>query len=324
MDKSNRCNGRSGRWCVSDGRISQRQKAGQKMSEDTKKAPEQKFGDQVQETQNNIIKSDYIIKSHDLIQQGYKVYLLAQGTNVPYKNSNGHLDATNNVCELTDMFLKYGANSNIAISLADTGVAVLDIDKHATNGFQSLIQSGHTLNLDNEVWEMTPRSGAHVFFKIPDGVRTDELKHDLMAGVELLTDKVTVAPSIKLVDGMKAEYKHFGGNISECSVMPDWLVKIASSVSTNGNKQTKRVPRYSIDQRINMMINGFDVGERNNQIMSFAGWLLSIRNIDPNLVYELVQKINSYSAVPLPDKEVNTIFRSAYNREVKRASMGGR
>lgn len=58
--------------------------------------------------------------------------------------------------------------------------------------------------------------------------------------------------------------------------------------------------------------------------MSLSGWLLSIRNIDPNLVYELVQKINAYSDVPLPDKEVNAIFRSAYNREVKRASNGGR
>ena len=294
------------------------------MSEDTKKAPEQKFGDEVQEVSNNFISSDFIIKSHELIEQGFKVYLLAQGTNTPYKGSRGHLDATNNVRELTDMFLKYGANSNIGIILKDTGLVVLDIDKHSTNGFQSLIQSGHTLNLDNEVWEMTPRSGVHTFFKIPDGVRVDELKHNLMAGVELLTDKVTVAPSIKLVDGIEAEYKHFGGDISQCSVMPDWLVKMASNVATSGNTQAKRVPRYSIDQRINMMINGFDVGERNNQIMSFAGWLLSIRNIDPNLVYELVQKINSYSAVPLPDKEVNTIFRSAYNREVKRASMGGR
>ncbi|WP_273753574.1 bifunctional DNA primase/polymerase [Leuconostoc mesenteroides] len=294
------------------------------MSEKQKKPFNGSLATEVKEVSNNFIKSDYIIKSHDLIQQGYKVYLLAQGTNVPYKNSNGHLNATNNVRELTDMFLKYGANSNIAISLADTGVAVLDIDRHSTNGFQSLIQSGHTLNLDNEVWEMTPRSGAHVFFKIPDGVRADDLKHDLMAGVELLTDKVTVAPSVKLVDGIEVEYKHFGGDISECSVMPDWLVKMASSVATNGNKQNKRVPRYSIDQRINMMINGFDVGERNNQIMSFAGWLLSIRNIDPNLVYELVQKINSYSRVPLPDEEVNAIFRSAYNREVKRASLGGR
>lgn len=294
------------------------------MIEHIKKSPEQKFGDQVQETKNKFNSSNYIIKSHELIQQGYKVYLLAQGTNVPYEGSRGHLDATDNVRELTDMFLKYSANSNIAISLADTGIVVLDIDKHSTNGFQSLIQSGHTLNLDNEVWEMTPRSGVHVFFKIPDGVKADELKHNLMSGVELLTDKVTVAPSVKLVNNIEYEYKHYGGAIGECSVMPDWLVKMASNVVTSGNRQKKRVPRYSIDQRINMMINGFDVGERNNQIMSFAGWLLSIRNIDPNLVYELVQKINSYSAVPLPDKEVNTIFRSAYGREVKRASMGGR
>ncbi|WP_273722856.1 bifunctional DNA primase/polymerase [Leuconostoc mesenteroides] len=292
------------------------------MSEDAKKAPEQKFGDQVQEANKNIYSSQYIMKSHELVQQGFKVYLLAQGTNTPYKGSRGHLGATNNVRQLTDMFLKYKTNSNIGISLVDSGVAVLDIDKHSTNGFQSLIQSGHTLNLDNEVWEMTPRSGAHVFFKIPDGVSADDLKHDLMAGVELLTDKVTVAPSVKLVDGTEVEYKHFGGDISQCSVMPDWLVKMASNVATNGNKQNKRVPRYSIDQRINMMINGFDIGERNNQVMSFAGWLLSIRNIDPNLVYELVHKINSYSRVPLPEKEVNVIFRSAYNRQVKKAKGG--
>ena len=288
------------------------------MNEDTKKALETKFGDRVQETN-----TDLIITSHELITQGFAVYLLSQGTNVPYEGSKGHLDATKDVNILTDMFLKYGTNSNIAISLVDTGVAVLDIDRHATNGFQSLIQSGHTLNLDDQVWEMTPR-GAHVFFKIPDGVKADDLKHDLMAGVELLTSKVTVAPSIKLVDSTEAEYKHFGGDISECSVMPDWLVKMASNVATGGNKQTERVPKYSIDQRIQMIINGFTEGERNNQIMSFSGWLLGIRNIDPNGVYELVQKINSYSAVPLPDKEVNAIFRSAYNREVKRARMGGR
>lgn len=294
------------------------------MNEVTKKALNTSLTANVQGTNKDFINSDYIIKSHELIQQGFKVYLLAQGTNTPYKGSNGHLDATANVRELTDMFLKYGANSNVGIILKDTGLVVLDIDRHTTNGFQSLIQSGHTLNLDNEVWEMTPRSGVHIFFKIPDGVKADELKHDLMAGVELLTDKVTVAPSVKLVDGTEVEYKHFGGDISQCSVMPDWLVKMASNVATNGNKRNKRVPKYSIDQRIEMLLNGFTEGERNNQIMSFAGWLLSIRNIDPNLVYELVQKINSYSAVPLPDKEVNSIFRSAYNREVKRASMGGR
>lgn len=292
------------------------------MSEDTKKALEQKFGDEVQEATNNFIKSDYIIKSHDLIQQGYKVYLLAQGTNTPYKGSKGHLDATNNVRELTDMFLKYGANSNIGITLRDSNLVVLDIDRHTPdkNGLRTLRQLGITPNFDDECVETSPRNGIHVFYRLPDDLDVTSLKRNIGAGLELVTDKITVAPSVK---GGVA-YKHFGKSFNEASMMPDWLIKMASRVAISGNKRNKRVPKYSIDQRINMMINGFDVGERNNQIMSFAGWLLSIRNIDPNLVYELVQKINSYSAVPLPDKDVNAIFRSAYNREVKRASMGGR
>lgn len=289
------------------------------MTDGTKKPLERKFGDRTQETNN-----DLIITSIDLIKQGLPVYLMQPKTSIPYKGSRGHIGAVSDETQLRKLFAEARTNSNIGLNLNNTGIVVMDIDRHASNGFKSLLDASYKLNLDDEVWEMTPRSGAHVFFKIPDGVRVDELKHDLMAGVELLTSHVTVAPSVKLVDGIKAEYKHFGGDISECSVMPDWLVKMASNVPKSGDKHTKRVPRYSIDQRISMMINGFDVGERNNQIMSFAGWLLSIRNIDPNLVYELVQKINSYSAIPLPDKEVNTIFRSAYNRQVKRASMGGR
>ncbi|MET3358357.1 UNVERIFIED_ORG: hypothetical protein ABIC58_001745 [Leuconostoc holzapfelii] len=292
------------------------------MNEDTKKALETKFGDRVQETNKDFISSDFIIKSHELIEQGFKVYLLAQGTNSPYKNSKGHLDATNNVRELTDMFLKYGANSNIAISLVDTGVAVLDIDRHATNGFQSLMQSGHTLNIDNEVWEMTPRSGAHVFFKIPDGVKADELKHNLMAGVELLTSHVTVAPSVKLVDGTEFEYRHFGGDISECSVTPDWLFKMASNVATKGNKQNKRVPKYSIQQRWQMILDGFTEGERNNQVVSLAGYLLKV-DVKANVAYEIIQKINNESSVPLPESEINTIFRSVYNTEKRRRLGGG-
>lgn len=294
------------------------------MSENTKKAPEQKFGNQVQETQNKFNNSNYIIKSHELIQQGYKVYLLAQGTNVPYEGSRGHLDATNDVRELTDMFLKYGANSNIGISLKDTGLVVLDIDRHTPdkNGLASLKKAGITPNFDDEVIEKTPRNGFHVFYYIPKGFDIDKINHNPLPGVEIITDKITVAPSFKTIDGNPVSYEHFGKDFIHANLMPKWLIDLVSNVATSGNTQTRRVPKYSIDQRIEMLLHGFMEGERNNQIMSFAGWLLSIRNIDPNLVYELVQKINSYSAVPLPDKEVNSIFRSAYNREVKKAKGG--
>lgn len=274
------------------------------------------------------INSNYSIEAFELIQQGYAVYLLAQGTNSPYKGSNGHLDATTDITVLTDMFVKYGANSNIAISLKNTNLIVLDIDRHTDdkNGLRSLNQSGIKTNFDNEVFETTPRNGIHAFYRVPDGLDVATLKRNLMDGVELVTDKITVAPSVKNLDGQLVPYKHFGKELGQANLMPKWLIDMASPVvrSTHQKTGNRYTPKYSMDQRLEMILNGFKEGERNNQIMSFSGWLLSIRNIDPNLVYELVQKINSYSSVPLPDKEVNTIFRSAYNREVRRASMGGR
>ena len=288
------------------------------MSEDTKKAPEQKFGDQVQETQNSFINSDYIIKSHELIQQGFAVYLLSQGTNTPYKGSRGHLDATNNVRELTDMFLKYGANSNIGIILKDTGLVVLDIDRHSvqTSGLNTLRQAGVSVSFDNEAVEVTPR-GLHVFFKIPDGLDIAKLKRNIGVGLELVTDKITVAPSIKNGE----PYKHLGRSFSEANLMPDWLIELVSNVATSGSTQTGRVPKYSVKERWQMVLNGFTEGERNLQCTSISGYLLRL-GIPTKVAYEIVDLVNSRSSSPLADKEINTIFRSVYERE-KRRLLGG-
>lgn len=288
------------------------------MSEDTKKAPEQKFGDQVQETRNKFINSNYIIKSHELIQQGYKVYLLAQGTNVPYEGSRGHLDATNNVRELTDMFLKYGANSNIGIILKNTGLLVLDIDMHSvqTSGLNTLRQSGVSVSFDNEAVEVSPR-GLHVFYRVPDGLDISKLKRNIGTGLELITDKITVAPSVKNGE----PYKHLGRSFSEVNVMPDWLIELASNVATSGNTQNGRIPKYSVKERWQMVLNGFTEGERNVQCTSISGYLLRL-GIPTKVAYEIVDLVNSRSSSPLADKEINTIFRSVYERE-KRRLLGG-
>lgn len=293
------------------------------MTEDTKKAPEQKFGDQVQEATNKFINSNYIIKSHELIQQGFAVYLLSQGTNTPYKGSRGHLDATANVRELTDMFLKYGANSNIGIILKDTGLVVLDIDRHTPNknGLASLKKAGITPNFDNEVIEKTPRNGFHVFYYIPKGFDIDKINHNPLPGVEIITDKITVAPSIKLVDGGGIGYQHFGKEFINANLMPEWLLELFSNVATSGNTQTGRVPKYSVKERWQMVLNGFTEGERNLQCTSISGYLLRL-GIPTKVAYEIVDLVNSRSSVPLEDKEINTIFRSVYERE-KRRLLGG-
>ncbi|MGR8773459.1 bifunctional DNA primase/polymerase [Leuconostoc citreum] len=299
------------------------------MIEDTKKALEQKFGDQVQETRNNFINSDFIIKSHELIEQGFKVYLLAQGTNTPYKGSNGHLDATDDVYKLIDMFNQYGANSNVAITLRDSKLVVLDIDRHTPdkNGLQTLKKLGIKTNFDNEVLETTPRKGIHVFYRVPDDLDVTNLKRNIGAGLELVTDKITVAPSFKefrFQDG-HIEYKyyrHSGKPFNEANMMPNWLINLASSVAISGDKQMKRVPKYSIQERWQMVLDGFAEGERNNQVVSLAGYLLKV-HVKANVAYEIIQKINNESSVPLPESEINTIFRSVYNAEKRRRLGGG-
>ncbi|MBC9119412.1 bifunctional DNA primase/polymerase [Fructobacillus fructosus] len=287
------------------------------MKNDTKKALEQKFGDRVQETNNNLI-----LTSHELITQGLPVYLMQPNSSIPYKGSRGHLDAVADEAQLIKLFSEERTNSNIGINLNDTGIVALDIDRHASDGFKSLTNAGYSLNLDEEVWEMTPKSGAHVFFKVPNGLNIKNLKHNLLNGVELLKDHVTMAPSSRIIDGQKFFYKHFNGKITDCSVMPNWLIDLASNITKNGNVAKKRVPKYSIQERWQMVLNGFTEGERNNQAVSLAGYLLKI-NVKANVAYEIIQKINNESALPLAENEINTIFRSVYNAE-KRRRLGGR
>ena len=290
------------------------------MIEDTKKALNTSLTANVQGTKNKFINSNYIIKSHELIEQGFKVYLLAQGTNTPHKGGNGHLGATNNVYKLIDAFNRFGTNSNIGIVLQGTNLVCLDIDRHTPdkNGLRTLKQLGITPNFDAEVFETTPRDGIHVFYRVTDDLDVSSLKRNIGAGLELVTDKITVAPSVK---GGVA-YKHYGRSLNEANMMPDWLVKMASNVATTGDKQRKR-PKYSIQERWQMVLDGFTEGERNNQAVSLAGYLLRI-DVDPNIALSIVKKVNSESAIPLPDREIEAIFNSAYKREVKRASMGGR
>ncbi|OQJ72239.1 hypothetical protein BMS77_04865 [Leuconostoc pseudomesenteroides] len=136
-------------------------------------------------------------------------------------------------------------------------------------------------------------------------------------GLELITDKITVAPSVKNAE----PYKHLGRSFSEVNVMPDWLIELASNVATSGNTQNGRIPKYSVKERWQMVLNGFTEGERNVQCTSISGYLLRL-GIPTKVAYEIVDLVNSRSSSPLADKEINTIFRSVYERE-KRRLLGG-
>ncbi|MGB2512116.1 bifunctional DNA primase/polymerase [Leuconostoc suionicum] len=277
---------------------------------------------EVKETQNKFINSNYITKINELIGQDLSVYLMQPKTSIPFKGSRGHLDATNDINELKRLIEVHGNDSNVGISLVDTGLVVLDIDRHGSkNGFQSLLDLGIKFDLDKESVEITPNAGAHVFFKVPDGVDVDDLNHVLADGLELLTNHVTVSPSSKIVDGKETLYRHYGIKITEANTMPKWLIDLA----TKDKKPNKPMNRamYSVSQRWEMVLNGFAEGERNNQAVSVSGYLLRI-NVDPNIAFDIVKLINSRSVAPLPDREIYATFKSAYEREKQRREKGSK
>lgn len=277
---------------------------------------------EVKEVSNNFINSNYITKINELIEQCLSVYLMQSKTSVPFKGSRGHLDATNDINELKRLIEIHGNDSNVGVSLVDTGIVVLDIDRHGSkNGFQSLLDLGIKFNLDKESVEITPNAGAHVFFRIPDGVDVNNLNHVLATGLELLTNHVTVSPSSKIVDGKETLYRHYGLKITEANTMPKWLIDLA----TKDEKPNKPMNRamYSVSQRWEMVLNGFAEGERNNQAVSLSGYLLRI-NVDPNVSFDIVKLINSRSVAPLPEGELFTTFKSAYEREKQRREKGSK
>lgn len=289
------------------------------MIEDTKKAHNTNLAENVEDFNNSSITSKYIIESHNLLQQGLPVYLLSHGTNVPYQGSNGHLDATVDAYQLTDMFKEYGSESNVGIRLNGTSLIVLDIDRHTKeqNGLHSLKQAGISTNFDNEVFETTPRNGFHVFYKVPKGFDVKAVNHNPLPGVEIITDHITVAPSVKYAKGRYIAYKHFGKNIVEANPAPQWLIDLATNVDTSGNERASSKARYSIQERWEMVLNGFIEGERNVQALSLAGYLLRI-DVDPNTAYEIVGLVNERSKNPLPEKELDMVYLHAYKAEEKR------
>jgi len=72
------------------------------------------------------------------------------------------------------------------------------------------------------------------------GLDIKTFKHDLMDGVELITDKITVTPSVKSLDGGSIGYQHFGSNFSDANIMAQWLIDLATSISTNGHGKQYR------------------------------------------------------------------------------------
>ena len=260
--------------------------------------------------------------AQSLAENGIKVYPLSAGSKIPVAGSHGEHDATDDLDTIKRWF-NYNPNFNLAINLQTSRLAVVDLDNHdnGTNGVQNY--SKYIRNHGNSYvdtlktyTESTPRNGLHIFYKLNHDLGNKDIQ--LMPGVELLTGKVTIAPSFiaKFNKGYRAECQGFQSlNYDKVQPLPEWIIKLAKEAQEKTSKSTVTYTSYKPGQKrwtaqlLDDLVHGAGKGERNNYLTQLTGKMFHI-GADSDSIYNLLTFANSNCEPPLPDHEVNSIFGS--------------
>jgi len=253
----------------------------------------------------------------ELAKRNIYYYPTAPGSKSGMKDTHGFSDAVNDDFMASEWFQE--TNNNIGINLKKSGLMVVDVDMHGNgNGLHSLatiVEKYGALPNDTLV-EKTPRNGTHWFFKVPANL---DLTNNVNAffdgsGIDLMTSNVLIAPSS--IDGVS--YSNGSGTFDDIKQAPTWLLEFAQDKPANNvNSGTPRLKKYT-GALLDKIVKGATKGQRNDFITSVAGSMLAVGTSASN-VYELLSVINnSFVSPSLPQKELETIYRSVLMREIEK------
>lgn len=250
----------------------------------------------------------------ELAKHGFKVFPLVPNTKRPIKDQS-YLTATNDPQTVAKWF-DHEPNINLGLSLSDSNLIVLDIDNHAGTGIrdtmQKLADRGCTLPTNTYI-EQTPSGGLHLFYR---GQVSKKRVTNFIPSVDLLADFTVIAPSVVNGD----TYRSINTNYTYNTILdaPKWLLDALNDRPvqqySNSFKRTGNVKKWT-GKRLDEIVAGVDSGGRNTWLTRQVGWLINT-GAELETVYTIAQQINrDYISPPLPDSEVNTIFKSIKRKE---------
>lgn len=232
--------------------------------------------------------------------------------------------------EIQELWEKY-PHSNVGLRLEN--LFVIDIDRHnEIDGMKYFKESGLEEFIPDTLRAHTANGGVHIFFKLQ---KNHELTQTIGAlkGVDLKTGKnsyVVIAPS-KIGDKV---YQFDTSKSSEIAEMPaDLAAKIEELQQKNRGFSKAIEPKQTSSglenqllfstqqaggsnittQLFHQIANGFEKGERNNQLAALIGGLL-YREVERRDVIILARIANMRSAEPLDDNEVNATLKSILDK----------
>lgn len=254
-------------------------------------------------------------------KQGYKIFPLIKNQKRPIKNWS-YLKATKDPEEVFNIFYNEELY-NVGINLKEAGLIVLDLDRHTDqqDGI-AWLASKTSESFEEDCVVSTPRNGLHVVYVL-NGFDVPN-KLELADGVEILTDFCTLPPSYIDMpkDNIKGSYKLISGSFEAIKPVPTWLMneiqsKQGKSSITPNFYNTRRTKKYTA-VLLEEIVQGVQESQRNVWLTKITGKLL-VLGMEPTETYQFITVINeSFIQPPLPNKEVNSIFKSILKRENKK------
>lgn len=251
--------------------------------------------------------NDRLMRALQLARDGVAVYPLASNSKVPLKGTQGYKDATTDVETIKGWF-EHVPRANLGIRLDQAKLIVVDIDRHGdidgTETLRKLNQQGKPLPSDTYI-EQTPNDGLHYFFKLP--VKLDmKRRTGLYPGIDVLADFVLVAPSV--ING--SAYRAIEPT-NDIATVPQWLLDdlLPNQRMNKAPQHASQIQKTWAGRMLDDLVAGTGEGSRNSYLTSLLGKLLRT-GCNGMTAYELLQYANERLQPPLPDKEVNTIFKS--------------
>ena len=245
-----------------------------------------------------------------LAEQGLQVFPIQADSKRPLC-AHGYLDASNDPAQIGEWFDNEQHN-NIGLRLDTKQIVVIDIDHHQQgNGINALKKwQSQGMQLIPSYAEQTPHDGLHYFFS-SQTVLADKL---IVPNVELKTKQIMISPS--QLDG-KPYQTIKGHDLTKLTVLPDWLMNKLAGKSNANNRRQQRLYKSWTGQLLDELVTGTQQGQRNIYLTSLLGKLLRT-GCDGETAYSLLIFANEHLTPPLPDDEVNTIFKSILKRNDQR------
>ena len=246
-----------------------------------------------------------------LARKGIEVYPVSNNSKVPLKGTRGYLDATRDERVINGWF-EHIPRANLGMRLDTANLLVVDVDHHGkADGMatvRELNQKGKRLLGDTYI-ERTPNNGLHYFFKLTKPISIHR-RTSLYPAVDVLHDFVMSAPSE--IDG--CFYEAIGASNS-IKPVPQWLLDdLLPTKKVNGSLgYASQIRKNWTGKLLDDLVTGTDEGSRNDYLTSLLGKVLRT-GCQSDTAYELLMYANEQLRPPLPDKEVNMIFKSILKR----------